>query len=268
MKVTKDRQDEIRKKLIEAAIDLITEKGFQNATMREIASKAGVGSATVYNYFPTKEKILYAYFLDKHHDLISEIEAIPDFDDYSLKEKFQTQIETLLSLYLGEREFVQIAYKMMFDSPLRTFTEFTPVREMFTETAMKFIDSAIEKNEIMEHPLKGFTANIYWDYSGLILLYWLKDESEGFSNTTQLIDMSLDVIVDVLKSGVIIRMVDIASFLFRSHIYSNFQRITGLFNQGEKFREFFKAPVKDDDNTQENQVKPKRGKSGKRGQAE
>jgi len=36
MKISKDQKDEVRKKLITAAVDVITEKGFQNVTMREI----------------------------------------------------------------------------------------------------------------------------------------------------------------------------------------------------------------------------------------
>jgi len=264
MKLSKDQKDEIRRKLIDAAVDVITEKGFNNATMREISSKAGIGSATIYNYFPTKEKILYGYFLDKQSELGREIEAIPEFDEYTLKEKFQAHIETLFTLYLRDREFVQIAYRLMFDSPLRTFTEFTPVREMFTGTASGFLDLAIERNEIIDHPFRGFIANLYWDYTGLMLLYWLNDESENFSDTSSLIDMSLDVIVEVLKSGIIVKMTDIFSFLFRNHIYSNFTKMSELFSRGAGFRKYFSG----ESNAGEKQMKTGRKSGGKRGRTE
>lgn len=268
MKVSRDQKDEIRKKLIDAAVDVITEKGFSNATMREISLKAGVGTATIYNYFPAKEKILYGYFLDKHRELVSELEAIQGFDDFSLKEKFQAQMETLFSLYSGDREFVRIAYKMMFDSPLRTFTEFAPVREMFTGTASGFMNAAIEKNEIADHPFRGFIANAYWDYSGLMLLYWLRDDSEHFSNTSNLIDMSLDVIVEVLKSGIVVKMIDIFSFLFRSHIYGNFMKLSEAFSRGGELRKCFMENLGDEDKYAGKQEKSGRKGSGKRGRAE
>lgn len=239
MKVSKDQKDEIRKKLIESAIEVMTEKGFQNSTMREISQKAGVGTATIYNYFPTKEKILYSYFLDRQNEVVREIKAIPGFADFTLKEKLQAQIETLLSIYTSDREFVQIAYRMMFDSPLRTFTEITPVREIYTGTAAQFIEDSISRGEMPDHPFRGFINSLYWDYTGLILLYWLKDESEGFSNTTQLIDMSLEIVTGILTSGIIPKAADVLSFLFRSHIYSNVERITGLFNSGREFRDYF-----------------------------
>lgn len=243
MKVSKEQQDEIRQKLLEAAVDIMTEKGFQAATMREIAAKAEVGSATIYNYFPTKEKILFAYFLEKQRELAREMAGIPDFETFTLKEKLQSHLETLLVIYLKDREFVLIAYKMMFDSPLRTYTEFIPIKDVFTETVGGFIESAIGNKEIIEHPFRGFIKNLYWDYSSLMLLYWLNDESEGFSNTSQLIDMTLDIIVDILKSGIIIKAADILSFLFRSHIYGNVQSITKLFSAGNDVKDFFKQQL-------------------------
>jgi AcrR family transcriptional regulator len=40
------------------------EKGFKSATMREIARRSEIGDTTIYNYFPNKESILYAYYED------------------------------------------------------------------------------------------------------------------------------------------------------------------------------------------------------------
>jgi len=42
-----------RIKILEASVDVIIEKGYKSASMREIARRAGVGDATIYNYFPS-----------------------------------------------------------------------------------------------------------------------------------------------------------------------------------------------------------------------
>ena len=55
MKVNKKQQEITKTKLIEAAVDLMIKKGYEKSTMREIARQAGVGDATIYNYFSTKE---------------------------------------------------------------------------------------------------------------------------------------------------------------------------------------------------------------------
>ena len=236
MKISKEKKKEIRIKLIDTAVELFVEKGFASATMREISTLAGFGTATIYNYFPNKEKILYAYFEEKQKELNEILNNIPDFNEFTLKEKLQAQMESLLDLYLHEREFVQEAYKLIFDSPLRTFTEFQTIKKIFTKTIEDIFNAAVENGEIPEQTFKYFLINLYWDYSSLIILYWMKDDSTGFTNTSHIIDMSLDIIVEVLKSGLITKGADIVSFLFKSHIYSNVEKLHDLFGTAKKFR--------------------------------
>ncbi len=52
----KSRKDRI----MEAALRIFAVKGFQNATISEISKEAGVSEATVYEYFGTKEELLFA----------------------------------------------------------------------------------------------------------------------------------------------------------------------------------------------------------------
>lgn len=240
MKVSKDKKGEIKKELIKAAVEIMTVKGFQNATMREISDKAGYGSATIYHYFPNKEKILYAYFEEKHSDLNKILKEIPDFSEFTIKEKLQIQIESLLDIYLEDREFVQEAYKLMFDSPLRTFTEMTPIKEIFLKSVSGFFEESIKKNEIQEYIFKNFINNLYWDFCGLVIIYWCNDNSKGFTNTSQFIDITLDIIVEILRSGLIVKVSNIASFIFRNHIYSNFQNISRIFPVKDVFQNAMK----------------------------
>lgn len=52
----KSRKDRI----MDAALHIFAEKGFQNATITEISKEAGVSEATIYEYFGTKEDLLFA----------------------------------------------------------------------------------------------------------------------------------------------------------------------------------------------------------------
>jgi TetR/AcrR family transcriptional regulator, fatty acid metabolism regulator protein len=47
-------------KIMEAALRIFADKGFQNATIAEISKEAGVSEATIYEYFGTKEDLLIA----------------------------------------------------------------------------------------------------------------------------------------------------------------------------------------------------------------
>lgn len=246
MKVSQEKKKEIRRDLLKAAVEIMTKKGFSRATMREISEKAGYGTATIYNYFPNKEKILFGYFEEKQHDVTEILGSIPEFDDFSLKEKMQAQLESLLDLYLHDREFVQIAYKIIFNSPVKGLTELKSVRDKVISQLKEFVSSAVEKEEIPDLTLGDFILNLYWDYTGLVVLYWLHDDSEGFTNTSRFIDMSLDITVTVLSSGIIPRVFDMLGFLVRTHIYNSFEGIKKYMQSGADIRETLDRLMRDD----------------------
>jgi TetR/AcrR family fatty acid metabolism transcriptional regulator len=68
-----NREAERKKKILTSATKIIGEKGFQNATIAEIAKEAGIGDATIYEYFKNKEDLLLAIPVETTKDLIAEI---------------------------------------------------------------------------------------------------------------------------------------------------------------------------------------------------
>jgi len=51
-----------RRKILDAALDVFSRKGFHNATISEVAKQAHIGKGTVYLYFEGKESLLVAIF--------------------------------------------------------------------------------------------------------------------------------------------------------------------------------------------------------------
>lgn len=68
-----------RRRIIDAALQVFSEKGFHNATISQVAQEAHVGKGTVYLYFEGKEALLVAIF-DELADLMIRI-----FDQISLE---------------------------------------------------------------------------------------------------------------------------------------------------------------------------------------
>jgi TetR/AcrR family transcriptional regulator, fatty acid metabolism regulator protein len=59
--MTDNSKNKTRKdRIMDAALRIFAEKGFQNSTITEISKKAGVSEATIYEYFGTKEDLLFA----------------------------------------------------------------------------------------------------------------------------------------------------------------------------------------------------------------
>src|SRR4051812_8679946 len=114
MKISKQAKEKTKQNLVEAAVHVISKKGFRDATMREIADKAKVGDATIYKYFPTKESILFGYFELRMDDLIERLKAVPDFNEFSLQEQLHTVLETNLEIFADDRDLIQTAYEGVF----------------------------------------------------------------------------------------------------------------------------------------------------------
>jgi AcrR family transcriptional regulator len=64
---------------MEAALRIFAEKSFQEATISEISKEAGVSEATIYEYFGTKEDLLFAIPEKISNDTAKESHAVLPF---------------------------------------------------------------------------------------------------------------------------------------------------------------------------------------------
>lgn len=68
-----NRESEKKRRILNSAIKIFGEKGFQNATISEIAKEAGIGDATIYEYFKSKEDILLEIPVEVTKELIPQL---------------------------------------------------------------------------------------------------------------------------------------------------------------------------------------------------
>ena len=62
-----------QRQIINTAIDIFAEKGFQQTTMQEIAETAGVGKGTIYRFYASKEDLLSSLVEFAIQDVSEEI---------------------------------------------------------------------------------------------------------------------------------------------------------------------------------------------------
>ena len=252
MKVSKEHKEQVRKLIIESAVDVISIRGYRGATMREISKSAELGASTIYNYFSTKEKIVIAYFEDKQEEIEKSIAEIPDFESFSLKEKIQTRLETSFDIYQGEREFINIIIKRFFRSnPLTTYKEMKPFKKIFVEEMNHYLDASVENNEIAEPMLRNHIPKLLWDYYKIIFYYWVKDKSQDFNNSSRVVDLSLDIIIEMMENKILPRTLDLGYFLLRTHLFDNVEGfedyLSPLKKMGDKIKKFKSEIFKDEE---------------------
>ncbi len=220
MKISKAQKLINREKIIAATVELVTSKGLKSATMREIARLAGLGDATIYNYFPTKEAILYGYYEDKFDLVTKKLKEIEDFNEYSFQEQLQTFFETKLEILLADREFLEKTFKITFFALSQHYSRIRPIKDKFMAIIEDIFEAAIEVGEIPDQVFRELTTQFFWEYYIGMVIYWLKDDSDQFKSTSILIDKTIDLACTTIRTGIGNKLFDMGIFLFKNHVLS------------------------------------------------
>lgn len=106
--------------VLDAAERIFTDKGIERTTMQDIANEANLGVATVFRFFPKKEKLVVAVVTRRLESVLEDFQAIAD-KPLSCFQK----IELLFDHYISLFEIDDSSVKLMenFDSFAAHYTE-------------------------------------------------------------------------------------------------------------------------------------------------
>ena len=97
------KTDEKRQAIIEAAIAVFGEEGYERANMDNIARRAGGSKATVYGYFPSKEELFAVAMKAAVESTVGQIEGFLDTEAKDLRRVLQRVAETYLEFALSDQ---------------------------------------------------------------------------------------------------------------------------------------------------------------------
>jgi AcrR family transcriptional regulator len=218
MKISKEQKQNNQEKLFAATVKLSRKGGFRSVTMKSIAKEAGLGEATIYNYFPTKEQIIFGYFswtLRKSIESLNEKEML----QMSFSEKLHALMEAHLDFISKDKSFVEDVFSQVFINPIvLSKTELRESKQMHMHFTRQALETAVVKNQIQRPPFEDFILELIWDFHVGMIYYWIRDNSAHYMNTTHLIDMSLQVFQQVLAGDLIGKIYGLSHFLLKEHL--------------------------------------------------
>jgi AcrR family transcriptional regulator len=94
-----------RQALREAAVDLISRRGYRGTTLRDIASELGVTEPALYYYFSSKEALLFSIYLETLTLALETVRAIRHGPG-SPEEKLRKVIDAFTRLVVANRMFI------------------------------------------------------------------------------------------------------------------------------------------------------------------
>ncbi len=191
------KSEETRQRILAAALDEFRTNGFEAATMRQIASAAGVATGAAYYYFDSKDSIVLAFYDQTQQDLAPRIEKILA-STRDLTERLRGIVDAKLKYFEPTRPLLgALATHADPDHPLSPFSAQTqPIRE----SDIQFFARALEGSRVrVADDLKPALPRLLWMFQMGILLFWIYDRSPQQKKTHTLLDQSLRIVVTLIK---------------------------------------------------------------------
>ena len=108
-----------REQVLDAATKVFAERGFHKATIKHIASEAGVADGTIYNYFADKSDLLLG-LLDRINETDQRAERLAELGAEDFEDFFKVYLEHRMHVLKDNLELLQaVLPEVMVNEPLR-----------------------------------------------------------------------------------------------------------------------------------------------------
>jgi len=188
--------EKTKKVILQTALELFRDRGFEVTTMRDIAKAAKVATGAAYYYFPSKEAIVAAYYdqVQRSHaeKVREELKGKAE-----LRERLGTVMHSKLEILKDDRKFLGALFRYTGDPehPLSVFGKGTqPQRSQSVAVFQEGVASANVSEELQQL----LPWALWLGHLGMIL-FFIYDESEGQQRTHKLVDGVLDLLTQFVK---------------------------------------------------------------------
>ena len=185
---------ELTKRLIvDTAVRLFREQGYDKTTMRAIAQAAGLSVGNAYYYFPSKDHLVQEFYATIQQDVAAAVEprlATPAAFGERLRLALEGLFEVMAPFHAFAGKFIKTAVEP--GSPLSPFSaESGPSRERSVDILRRVVDGATTK---IDADLRADLPELLWLGQLGIVLYWVHDTSPGQARTKLLVDRAVPLL--------------------------------------------------------------------------
>lgn len=218
MRISKEQRQKNIESVFKAVTKLSSRTDFDSLTMKAIAKEAKIGEATIYNYFPKKE-LMITGFLDWTIESAIEKTQLEASKNMTFTEVLHTLIENHIEILAPSKAFFAQSIESLFVNPLALAnTSVSTTKNRYIKFITEEFNRSVEKGSVKAPPFQEFILALLWDFHIGMLYYWLKDDDSSSMRTTELIDLSMKVFDELLRSDLFNKVYAVAHFLFKEHI--------------------------------------------------
>jgi AcrR family transcriptional regulator len=192
------RGERTRQLVVETALRLFRERGYDRTTMRMVAAEAGLSPGNAYYYFPSKPHLVqhfYAEIQAEHRRRCVPLLTGTTSLARRLAGVLHAGIDTMTPYHDFAGTFIKVAI-----DPTSPLSPFSPESVNSRAQSIALFRDVIEgSTTAMDDRLREDLPELLWlAYLGLVL-FWVYDSSAGQTRTRQLIDAAAPLLVRTLK---------------------------------------------------------------------
>lgn len=148
---TQGRNPDVRLRLLQAALEVFTIKGYSGASVREIVEKAGVTKPALYYYFKSKEGI----YLDIIHGALANLESVMGLTlqkKGTARQRLEIFTAALLDLFIDNLTVARLIYSIYYGPPQGApFVDFEGMHSRIGLQILELLNEGVRSGELVIH---------------------------------------------------------------------------------------------------------------------
>ena len=187
-----------RTAIIEAALRLFRERGYDATTMRAIAAEAGVSVGNAYYYFASKEQLVQGFYDRAQEDHAAGARPVLEAET-DLAARIVGVGEAWLTVMEPYRPFAGKFFKNAAEptSPLSPFSpESAPARAAAVALWQEVLDGSDAR---IPKRIRPELPELLWLYFMGIVLFWVHDPTDDVSATRRVLQRTAPLVVRAIN---------------------------------------------------------------------
>jgi AcrR family transcriptional regulator len=191
------KSEATRRRILAGALRVFRQRGFEAATMREVAAEAGVAVGAAYYYFVSKDAIVMAFYEHAQEEMTPLLDAILT--------KSRT-IEQRLRGIIGQKFAYFAPYRALVGTlsahsdPAHPLSPFSEATATIRERDIGFFARAVSESRLrLPSSILPYLPRLLWLYQMGLMLFWVYDRSPHQARTHVLFEKTMSMMLLVFK---------------------------------------------------------------------
>ena len=205
IKERKEREKERRRQqIIIAAKRIFSAKGFNKATMEDIAKEAEISPGTIYIYFKNKDELYASLSIRILQHLNIRLEHVKNQNDVNVEQRISTLKDALYDIYNFDPLILINLFHLQSSESLKnlSFGLLSEIKRLSQDSLKIMADIFSEgiSNGVFIKTNPNALADIFWAlFSGVIL--W-EESKKIIDNKKDFLKPTLDIAFDIFRQGI------------------------------------------------------------------